>query len=87
MLWPQRPRGTGCRKVVGSWQKEMEAFSLIAFHLKETAVFPALSVSMAASLAACAGVSAALGNFQGGMQECWTLHFLIFTCSFKGLNR
>lgn len=75
------------KKAVGSWQKEMEPFSVTAFHLKETAPFPALSVSMAASLAACVGVSAALGNFQGGMQECWILHFLIFSSSFKGLNR
>lgn len=64
----------------------MEAFCVTAFNLKETVLFPAMSVSMAASLAACTGVSSALGNFQGSMQECWTLHFPIFTCSFKGLN-
>lgn len=86
---PSVPQPQGQRLQESCWQlaERNGGFSVAASDLKERAVFPALSVSMAASLAACAGVSATLGNFQGVMEECWTLHFLISTCSFKCLNR
>lgn len=64
----------------------MEAFCVTDFNLKETTLFPALSVSMAASLAAHSGVPTALGNFQERMLECWRWHFPIFPCSFKDTN-
>lgn len=86
VLQAQHVRDFGCIKAVLSWQKEIEAFCVTDFNLKETAQFPALSVSMAASLAACTGVPTALGNFQGSIQECWGWHSPVFTCSFKDLN-
>ena len=52
MLQAQHVRDFGCIKAVLSWQKEIEAFCVTDFNLKETALFPVLSVSMAASLAA-----------------------------------
>lgn len=62
---PQHVRDLGCIKAVLSWQEEREAFCVTAFNLKETALFPALSVSMAASLAACTGVSRLLEISKG----------------------
>lgn len=56
VLQAQHVRDFGCIKAVLSWQKEIEAFCVTDFNLKETALFPALSVSMAASLAARTGV-------------------------------